>query len=102
MPEFSDSADVLVRVVDVTAGRAIGRASVVDKLQDRIAELRAGMLAGARAVSADLDQLPERQHWQVSELSATFGVTLTADAGVVLSRAGAEATFEVTVTFTRK
>jgi hypothetical protein len=103
--ELSESTvpeDVFVQVVETDGGREIAwGANVTERLRDRLDELRAAVVAGAQVVNADLDQLPERPHWRVSELSATFGVTLTADAGVLLSRAGAEATFEVTVTFSR-
>ena len=34
-------------------------------------------------------------------MSASFGITLTAEAGVIVSKASAGATFEVSVTFTR-
>ena len=38
---------------------------------------------------------------EIKEVAASFGITLTAEAGVILSKASAEATFEVTVTFAR-
>jgi hypothetical protein len=43
-------------------------------------------------------KLDERHGWRVSSLEAKFGLTLSAEAGVVVSRASAEASFEVTVT----
>lgn len=105
VPELSEPTvpgNVLVQIVETDGGREIAwGGNVTDRLRDRIDELRAAVVAGAQVVNADLDQLPEQPNWRVSELSATFGVTLTADAGVLLSRAGAQATFEVTVTFSR-
>jgi len=34
-------------------------------------------------------------------VSASFGITLAAEAGVLLSKASTEATFDVTITFQR-
>ena len=39
--------------------------------------------------------------WHVSSIQATFGLTLTAEAGVIVSKASAEASFEVTITVER-
>ncbi len=93
---------VLVQVLPTAdQQREIGWGDLAERLEDRLGEIRTAIMAGVRAVDTDLDGLPERPGWQVRELSAKFGVTLKAEAGVVLSRAGAESTFEVTVTFAR-
>ena len=94
---------VSVQVVDVTDGRQISwGSSAVERLGDRLADVRAAIIAGAAAINIDFDALPAQPGWQVNEVSATFGVALTAEAGVVLSKAAMEATFEVTVTLQRK
>lgn len=94
---------VVVQVVDVASGREISWGSTaVEKLRDRVGDVQVAILAGTQAIGSDLDRLPALSHWNVAELSATFGVTLSVGAGVVLSRASGEATFEVTVTFKRK
>lgn len=103
VPESAVPGSVVVQVVSVGQGREISwGGNVVERLRDRLGDVQAAIVAGAQAISADLDSLPVQQNWQVGELSATFGVTLSAEAGVVLSRAAAESTFEVTVTFQRK
>ncbi|WP_433305070.1 CU044_2847 family protein [Actinoplanes sp. CA-030573] len=103
MSDISIPDNVLVKVVETGEGREISiRDNVAERLRDRVADLRGAVLAGAQALNADLDQLPEQPQWQANKLEAKFGITLTADAGVVLSRAGAEATFEVTISFSRK
>lgn len=100
---MSGSDVVLVQVVNAASGREISwGGNAVERLRDRIGDIQAAVMAGARAISTDLDSLPAQQTWQVRELSATFAITLSAEAGVVLSRAAAESTFEVTVTFERK
>ncbi|ONI92337.1 hypothetical protein ALI22I_04600 [Saccharothrix sp. ALI-22-I] len=97
-----DDEPVLVQVVDVQAGREIAWGSnAAARLGDRVDEIRKAIVAGTRAVSAGLSDLSVAEEWEVGEVSATFGITLTAEAGVLLSRAGAEATFEVSVTFQR-
>ncbi|MGC4807444.1 CU044_2847 family protein [Micromonospora sp. DT233] len=103
MPESDVPEPVLIQVVEVAGGREIGwGGNAVEQLRTRVADIQAAVIAGARAVSADLDSLPTQQNWQASEVSATFGITLSAEAGVVLSRASAESSFEVTVTYQRK
>lgn len=103
MPEPDVPESVVVQVVDVEQGREISWGSgVVEKLRDRVGDIQNAIVAAARAIDLNPDRLPSRQNWQVDEISATFGVTLTTEAGVILSRAGTEATFEVTVTLRRK
>ncbi|MFD3839808.1 CU044_2847 family protein [Streptomyces sp. NPDC058642] len=48
-----------------------------------------------------LAQVPERHGWAVSSVQVTFGLTLAAEAGVILSKASAEASLEVTLTVER-
>jgi hypothetical protein len=45
--------------------------------------------------------VPGVQGWRLDNVSASFGVTLTAEAGALLSKASAGATFDVTVTYKR-
>jgi hypothetical protein len=94
---------VSVQVVDVSAGREIAwGTNAVERLGDRLTDVRNAIIAGANAINIDFDALPAREGWHVNEVSATFGVTLAAETGVVLSKAAMEATFEVTVTLQRK
>jgi hypothetical protein len=96
------SDEIVVQVIDITTGREIAwGGNVVEKLSDRLKDVQTAIVAGVHAVSQGLDRLPTPTDWQLAELSASFGVTLAAAAGVVLSKASAEATFEVTVTFKR-
>jgi hypothetical protein len=52
-------------------------------------------------VAKSLQSLAAPEGWRLGEVSASFGITLTAEAGVIVSKASAGATFEVSVTFTR-
>jgi hypothetical protein len=97
---YSDK--VLVQVVSVKPTREIGwGAGVAQRLEDRIEDIRRAIAAEAKAVADSLGGLPAAQGWHLGEVSASFGVTLTAEAGVILSKASAEATFEVTVLYKR-
>ncbi len=91
---------VVVQVVDVAGGREISWGDgAVERLRDRLSDVQAAVVAGVRAVAANVT--PDLSGWEVAELQAKFGVTLTAEAGVVVSRATTGATFEVTVTLRR-
>jgi hypothetical protein len=94
------SEQVLIQVVDVRQGREITwRGTVAEKLGDRLADIRGAIASGAQAVAESLAGLPRAEGWRLGEVSASFGVTLTAEAGVVLSKASTQATFEVTITY---
>lgn len=94
--------DTRVRVVELRSGREISWGDgLTERLGQRVGDVRAAVVGGARAVAASLPELDAVDDWRLTEVSATFGVALVAEAGVVLSKASAEATFEVTVTFQR-
>ena len=100
-PEPADR--VLVQVVPAEPGREIGwGASQVVALRDRLADVREAVVSGAQAVADSLPGLPSPDGWQLGEVSGSFGVCLTAEGGVVLTKASAAVTFEVTVTFRRQ
>ena len=93
---------VLVQVVPVDEGREIGWGeSTAEQLRNRLEDVQLAIKEGAKAVAESLKGLPSAEGWQLGEVSAKFGVTLTAQAGVILSSASAGATFEVTVLFKR-
>lgn len=102
MNNANSEEKVLVQVVPVDEGREIGwGSSTAELLQNRLEDIRSAISEGAKAVADSLEGLPGAKGWQLGEVSAKFGVTLTAEAGVILSRASAGATFEVTVLFKR-
>jgi hypothetical protein len=100
--EASESGPVLVQVVEVEGGRQIGRvADLAEQLGDRMEDVRRAIAVGARTVADSLPGLPGAEGWGMDEVTASFGVTLTAEAGAILSKASAGATFEVCVTYRR-
>jgi hypothetical protein len=91
---------VLVQVVEVEGGREISwGANLAEQLEQRLEDIHTAIAAGAKAVADSLVGLPAAHGWRLGEVSASFGVTLTAEAGVILSKASAGTTFEVTVTY---
>ncbi|MCT9080149.1 CU044_2847 family protein [Streptomyces fulvoviolaceus] len=99
-------ADAVVRVetveLDARGSRQIGsRARPTVPLEERAAELRAAIVSASAIAQDSLAQVEPRDGWRVSSLQVVFGVTLAAEAGVILSKASAEASFEVTLTVDR-
>jgi hypothetical protein len=91
---------VLVQVVPVDEGREIGWGeSTAEQLRNRLEDINLAIKEGTKAVADSLEGLPGAKGWRLGEVSAKFGVTLTAQAGVIFSSASAGATFEVTVLF---
>ena len=94
---------VLVQVVPVESGREIGwGSSTVEAFRDRLSDVREAVASGARAVADSLPGLPSAEGWRLGEVSGSFGICLTAEGGVILTKASAAVTFEVTVTFQRQ
>jgi hypothetical protein len=96
--------DTLIEVTNISTGkRQIGpKEAVLVRIEQKQPEIAAAIAAGV-AVSGDaLREVPDVPGWAVSELNFHFGVTLTADAGVIVAHAGADASFDVSVTFVRK
>jgi hypothetical protein len=92
----------LVKVVELRSGREIAWGDgLTERLGKRVDDVRQAVSESVQVISAGLGELPATGEWRADEVSATFGIALVAEAGVVLSRASAEATFEVTVTFRR-
>lgn len=71
-------------------------------LESRTEDIKRALEVGARAVSGGLDGMSTPSGWEVNEVSAAFGISLTAEAGVVISKATTGATLEVTVKFARR
>ncbi|MER6426106.1 CU044_2847 family protein [Streptomyces sp. NPDC001137] len=99
-------SDSLVRVetveLDSQGSRQIrARNRGTASLEERSAELEEAIVSASGIAQRSLARLQERDGWRVSSLEVTFGVTLAAEAGVILSKASAEASFEVVVTVER-
>lgn len=88
--------------VDAAGGRQISsRTRSSSALGERAAELEEAIVQASAIAQQSLSQVPRRDGWQVASMEVTFGLTLAAEAGVILSKASAEASFEVTLTVER-
>ena len=93
---------VYVEVVELDPGRAIGWGTgVAQQLRDRAADIECGIVAASQTVAGSLRSLASVEGWELDEVSASFGITLTAEAGVIVSKAAAGATLDVSVVFKR-
>jgi hypothetical protein len=96
--------EVLVQVVPVARDKArirFGEPNVADALDDRIDDIRRAVSTGTAAIGDSLAKLASPDGWSIGEVSAAFGIALTAEAGVLITKASVGATFDVTVKFSR-
>lgn len=70
-------------------------------LEERRAEIEAGIASAADIVRSSMASAETKDGWRVASVEATFGLTLSAEAGVVITKASAEASIEVTMTIER-
>lgn len=103
MTEQRDRRTVQVVVVPTDIDyRQIGpQDRALQALQDHVDDVRAAVEQMTDLLlSTDAAQRPVTG-WRVATLEATFGLTLTAEAGVIVSKASAEASLEVKITVER-
>ncbi|MCA2227569.1 CU044_2847 family protein [Nonomuraea aurantiaca] len=94
-------SEILVQIV-TEDGREIGWGSnFAEPFKERSKDVARAVEQGAQAIAAAVGAIPQVTGWLLDELEATFGVTLTAEAGAILTRGSAGATFEVTLTYRR-
>ncbi|MFE0256162.1 CU044_2847 family protein [Streptomyces sp. NPDC059010] len=106
MADEAETGTPVVRVETVElnghGGRQISsRVRQAVNLSDRSDELQAAIVQASAIARDSLAQVPERNGWSVKTMEVTFGITLAAEAGVILSKASAEASFGVTLTVER-
>ncbi|MBF9131965.1 hypothetical protein I0C86_23800 [Plantactinospora sp. S1510] len=99
----SGSTPVYIPTVRVDDQRQIGWGDVgLERLRERIDDVRAAIVSAANGVAESLSAAPSAPGWEMNEVTATFGVSLVAESGVIVSKASASASLEVSVTFTRR
>lgn len=88
--------------LDAAGTRQIGpRHRTSALLKDRREDIEAAVSEACGIVQDSVAKVSEHRGWHVSSLEAKFGLTLGAEAGVIVSKASAEASFEVTITIER-
>lgn len=70
-------------------------------LRDRADDIQAAVQEAAAIVGESVSKVEDKGGWRMNSVEVKFGLVLTAEAGVVLSRASAEASFEVKLTIER-
>ncbi len=97
-------AGVRVETVELDAAgtrQISSRHRATAALQERRGDVEAAVREACQIVQESVAKVDAQHGWRVSRLEARFGLTLAAEAGVIVSRASAEASFEVTVTIER-
>lgn len=88
--------------LDAAGTRQIGsRQRTTALLQERRGDIEAAVGEACEIVQDSAAKVEARHGWRVGSLEAKFSLTLGAEAGVIISKASAEASFEVTVTIER-
>jgi hypothetical protein len=87
---------------DRRGGRQISTAERTSSLlEERRSEIEAGIASAADIVRGSMASADQKDGWRVTSVEATFGITLSAEAGVIITKASAEASLEVTMTIER-
>jgi len=71
-------------------------------LRDRADDIESAVQEASEIVQGSVAKVQDKDGWRMKSVEVKFGLVLTAEAGVVLSRASAEASFEVTLTIERR
>jgi hypothetical protein len=88
--------------LDAAGTRQIGsRHRTSALLQERRGDIEAAVGEACGIVQDSVAKVDARNGWRVSSLEAKFSITLGVEAGAIISKASAEASFEVTVTVER-
>ena len=98
---LADGGSILVEVEDATSSPVVrGRSGPVDvaQLTESLESVLAGLGPATQAVLSRLRGLAETPH----EIEVEFAIKLTADARIVLARAGGEANFRIALKWARE
>jgi Trypsin-co-occurring domain 1 len=88
--------------LDAAGTRQIGsRHRTSALLRERRGDIEAAVGEACEIVQDSVTKVDARNGWRVSSLEAKFSITLGAEAGAIISKASAEASFEITVTIER-
>lgn len=100
---MQSDGNVRIETVRVDSStRQIGPASrTTALLQDRRSDIESAIVETTSIVQDSVANIESHQDWKVRRLEAKFGLTLAAEAGVLISRASAEASLEVRIVVER-
>jgi hypothetical protein len=93
---MEDGAEVLIEVEDNKRYRGqLSEKGVFVDLKERFSDIMKLVEEMARSVHAGYESLPKEV--RPKELEMTFGITISAEAGVIFSKVGSGGSFEVTL-----
>lgn len=95
---------ILVETVELDSdgNRQIARRlKTSELLSQRREDIEAAVAEAVEVMQASMKTSEARTGWKVSKLEASFGIKLKADAGVILTRVGGEASFDFKITVER-
>lgn len=103
----TSEASVKIEVFDIGSGgnRPIRpKRTVVESLGDREEEIKTAIATCTRILreSSARPEVSEDGSLRVSEISATFGLTFSAEGSIIVSKASVEASLEIAITLERK
>lgn len=87
--------------IDSSGTRQIGpKTRGIASLQDRRQDIEAAVREASEILQDSVAKVEgeDKAGWRFKSLEVKFGLTLGIEAGVILSRASAEASFEITIT----
>jgi len=96
--------EVLIEVRNSGANmRQIGPRSkaTLEPLRERKADIEAAIAEGVAIAQSAATRSEGQDGWWISEFEVTFGVTLSADAGVIVAKVGTEASLGIKLTIKR-
>jgi Trypsin-co-occurring domain 1 len=102
---FMAEANIWVETVELdSAGtRQIKqRSRTTALLRDRADDIESAVQEASAIIQRSVAKVQDQDDWHMKSVEAKFGLVITAAAGVVVSRASAEASFEVTLTIERR
>lgn len=101
MPVGDDGADVVMVEIREAPDEGVVPAGAAGRVTARAARSLEGMLRTVRPVAERFVDTFRQMPRAPDEISVQFGLSLSADADVIISSAAAEANFSVTLTWTR-
>lgn len=99
----STESVVRVEVAELDAGgpQISDGQRATELLRARAHDIRCAIREASEIAMQSLDATADEGDWCVKSLVATFGLTLTAETGVIVTKASAGASFAVTLTVER-
>jgi len=94
----SREARILTVEIDPESRQIGSRTRLTELLNDRKSDIHAAIEQAVEILKGAASQKEDESGWRVSTIDAKFGIVLTAEAGVIISKASAEASLEVSIT----